>query len=112
VSVTPKGLISAKYASDTDTTEYTSPADTKTIIDKFTATNNDASDRTLTVNIVPNGGTLGNDNLIMIATSIAAGATRDFSELQNQILNDGDSVSVVASVASMVIIRMSGRAST
>lgn len=110
MTVTAKALIQAKYAANADTTEYTAPASTKTIIDKFTATNTDAAAVTISVNLVASGGAAGASNLIVKTKSIAAGETYAFdSELKNQILNTGDFISVIASVASKMVIRMSGR---
>jgi hypothetical protein len=112
MAVTAMNLIEAKYASNSDTTEYTAPTGTRTIIDKFTATNVDASARTISINIVSSGGSVGSSNLIMKTTSISAGDTYDFTEIQNQILNEGDSISCVASAGSAIVIRASGRECT
>lgn len=109
MSITAKALIQAHYAANSDTTEYTTPANTKTIIDKFTATNNDSSARTINIHIIPNGQSVAGDYLVINAYSIAANSTKDFSELQNQILNAGEFISVAASVADKVVIRSSGR---
>jgi hypothetical protein len=109
MTVTAKALIQAKYAADSATTEYTTPANTRTIIDKFTATNTDSSARTLSVHIVASGGTASASNLITSALSIAIGASVDVPEMKNQILNAGDFISVLASVATKVVIRGSGR---
>ncbi len=109
MSVQASVLIHPVYAPASDTTVYTSPADTTTIIDKFTATNTDSSARTLSVNIVPSGGTLDAENLIIKDVSIGIGETMDFTTLQNHILGDGDQISVIASDASKVVIRSSGR---
>lgn len=109
MTVTAKCLLEAKYASDSATTEYTAPLNTKAIIDKFTATNVDSGAVTITVYIVPSGGTATDSNMIIKAYSISAGATQDFSSLQNQILNTGDFISILASVASKMVIRISGR---
>lgn len=109
MSVTAKTLISAKYAASGVNTEYTAPGATRVILDKFTATNTDSSARTITIHIVPNGGSVGGDNMLISAFSIPANEIKDFSELQNHILNAGDYIAVVASVASKVVIRASGR---
>jgi hypothetical protein len=109
MSVTAKVLIQSKYAANTNTTEYTAPALTRTIIDKFTATNNDASARTISIYIVPSAGSADGSNRIIKDLSIAAGVTADISEMQNQILATGDFVVCAASVTSQVTIRMSGR---
>jgi hypothetical protein len=109
LSVTAKPLINSKYASNSLTTEYTAPASTRTIIDKFTATNTDSGAQTISVHIVPSGGSAGASNSITSALSIAAGASVNLPEQANQILAAGDFISVVASVASKVVIRASGR---
>ncbi len=109
MSVTAKALFGAHFAAATDTVEYTVPAGTRTIIDKFTATNTDGSTRTVTVNIIPSGGSVGNQNIVTSAQSLTTGQSVDLPEQHNQILNAGDTISVIASVASKVVIRASGR---
>lgn len=109
MTITAKNLIQAKYAGVAATTEYTAPVLTRTLIDKFTATNTDASARTLTINIVPSGAGVALSNTVTSALSIAAGASVTIPEMQNQILEAGDFISCTASVASKVVIRMSGR---
>jgi hypothetical protein len=109
-TITAKALADAQYAQVSPTSAiYTAPAATRTIIDKMTATNTDASARTITVNIVPSSGTLGGGNTITSAVSIAAGAVYDLSEMKNQILSSGDGVWASASVGSKVVVRLSGR---
>jgi hypothetical protein len=102
-------LINTQFASASQTTEYTAPAATRTIVDKFTATNIDTGAQTITVNIVPAGQSVGAQNTITKAFSIAAGATAILSEMQNQILASGDFISVIAGTGAKVVIRASGR---
>lgn len=102
-------LANSAFAASTDTTIYTVPGSTTAIIDKFTATNTDVGAQTLNINIIPAAGTVGASNLVLSAFSIAAGATKDFTELQNQILAAGDKLSVKASSASKIVVRGSGR---
>ena len=109
MTVTAKTLIQSRYAGVVDTTEYTVPAATTTIIDKFTATNTDASARTVTVNLVAPSGSVSPANVITSAFSIAAGASVDLPEIKNHVLETGAFISVVASVATKVVIRASGR---
>lgn len=104
--------VDAAYATNADNVIYTAPASKKVIIDKFTGQNSDGSSQTLNVNIVPNGGSVGASNLIMNATSIATTITKDFTELQNQILKPGDQVSVKASVTNKIVVRLSVRESS
>lgn len=112
MSVVARTLVNAAYATNADTVVYTVPGSTTVIIDKFTATNTDGGSQTLSVNLIPNGGTVGGSNLVMDATSMATTVTKDFTELQNQILSSGDQISVNASVASKIVVRVSGRVIT
>lgn len=109
MSVIAKPLINSKFASDSAESEYEAPSNTRTIVDKFTATNTHASAVTLTVYIVPSGGSAGASNTIIKAQSLAASETADLTELKNQILDAADTIDVVASVADKIVIRASGR---
>lgn len=109
MSVQAQVLIQAQYASITANLEYTCPAGKRAIIDKFTATNQDAGAIALTIYIVPNGQSATDSNKIIKAVSIAAGATLNISEMQNQILATGDAISVFCTVADKLTIRASGR---
>lgn len=109
MSVVNKVLIQAKYADDSATNEYTVPSNTTTIIDKFTATNTDGSARTVTVYLVPNGETEDAKYTITAALSIDAGDSVDLPEMKNHVLESGDFISIVASVADKVVVRASGR---
>jgi len=108
-TVTAKCLVESAYAASSATTVYTSPAATTTIIDKFTATNTDSGAHTITVYLVPSGGTAGGSNTITSAYSIAAGTAVELTELKNHVLATGDFISAFADSASKVIIRASGR---
>lgn len=101
-------LISAKTAENTQTTQYTSTAVT-TIIDKFTATNYSATAATLSVNVVAPLDNPGNANLIVKTVSIQPGQTYLFPELVGQVLTPGAYVSSIASAATAINIRASGR---
>lgn len=109
MSVTAKTLIAAKQAEIAQTTQYTAPASTRTIIDKFTATNTSAGAVTLSVNLVTNADTSGNQNLIVKTKSLAAGETYTFPEIVGHVLNGGDFISTIASAATSITIRASGR---
>ena len=55
------------------TTQYTAPANTRTIIDKMTVTNTTGAAVTVTVYIVTAAGASGTSNRLIAAQSIAAG---------------------------------------
>lgn len=109
MTVTAKTLIDAKQAAATATTEYTCPASTKTIIDKFTGTNTTATAVTLDVHLVPSGGTADATNKIISAKSIAQDATYTCPEVVGHVLDAGDFIAVTASAATSITIRASGR---
>lgn len=108
MAVTPKVLIAAKQAEAVQTTQYTSTG-LKTIIDKFTATNTSASPVTLSVNIVTSADTAGDDNLISKTKTLAASEVYTFPEIVGHTLEAGDFISTIASAATSVTIRSSGR---
>lgn len=109
MTVTARALFSAKQAESTETTQYTAPANTRTIIDKFTATNTSGAAATLTVRIVPSGGSASASNTIISARSVAPGTTELCADMVTHILNPGDFISTLASAASSITIRASGR---
>lgn len=109
--VTAKVLAEAQFGVTSPVTAlYTAPAATRTIVDKMTATNIDASTaRTVTVNIVPSGGSAGSDNTITSVLSIAANTAVDLTEIKNHILAAGDAIWVTAGTANKIVVRLSGR---
>jgi hypothetical protein len=108
MAVTPKVLIPAKQAENAQTTQYTATA-VKAIIDKFTVTNTSANNVTLSVNLVTVLGTAGASNLILDARAIAPDETYTCPELVGQVLEAGGFISTLASAATSLTIRCSGR---
>jgi hypothetical protein len=106
--VTVKVLVPAKFAENTQTTQYTATGVTA-IIDKFTATNISASAATISVNLVTLAGSAGNTNLITKTKTLAASEVYTFPELVGQVLGGGDFISTIAGTASAINIRVSGR---
>ena len=107
-TVTVDVLIAAKIAENSQTTQYTS-TNCKTIIDKFTATNYSAGAETLSVNLVTSADTAGNQNLVVKTRSLGAGETYTFPEIVGQTLAAGGFISTIASAATSISIRSSGR---
>jgi len=108
MSVTAKTLIPAKQAESTQTTQYTTPGSTRTIIDKFTGTNTSALPVTLAVHLVTSAGAAGDENKI-VTKSIAAGDTYTFPEIVGHVLDAGGFISTLAGAATSITIRASGR---
>ena len=108
MAVTVKTLIPSKEAEDTQTTQYTA-VNCRAIIDKFTATNTSAGNETISVNLIANGGTAGNSNLIVDVRAIAPNETYTFPELVGQVLEAGSFISTIASASNALTIIASGR---
>jgi hypothetical protein len=108
MAVSVKVLIPAKIAENTQTTQYTA-TNVSTIIDKFTATNYSASAATLSVNLVTQFDSSGNQNLIIKNKTLLPSETYTFPELVGHVLSPGGFISTIAGTASAINIRSSGR---
>jgi hypothetical protein len=108
MTVTVKVLVPAKYAENSQTTQYTASGVTA-IIDKFTATNISGSAATISVNLVTVTGSAGNTNLITKTKTLQASEVYTFPELIGQVLGISDFISTIAGTASAINIRVSGR---
>lgn len=108
MTVTAKTLAEGQIVPATDTTIYTAPANTTTIIDKVTSANYDTVSRVVTISIVASGGAVG-DAYFIARRTLATKETYIWPEVVGQILNPGDYVSIIASNATGVNVRMSGR---
>ena len=101
-------LIPAKQAENTQTTQYTATS-VRAIIDKFTVTNTSASNVTFSCNLVTVAGTAGASNLIVDSRTIVPDETYTCPELVGQALEPGGFISTIASAATSLTIRASGR---
>ena len=108
MTVSIKVLIPAKQAENAQTTQYTA-VNCKTIVDKFTITNTSAANVTISVNLVASGGTPSASNIILDTRAIAPDETYTCPELVGQVLESGGFISTIASSATSLTIRASGR---
>ena len=108
MTVIVKVLIPAKQAENAQTTQYTA-SNVRAIIDKFTVTNTSANNVTFSCNLVTVGGTAGASNLIVDARSLVPDETYTCPELVGQALEAGGFISTLASAATSLTIRASGR---
>lgn len=107
---TPKVLISMQDLPTTNTLLYTSPIGGQgTWIDKARSVNHSVGTATVTVNHVPNGGSVGASDVVTNAQSIGAGQGYDYPELVGRFLGPGDSIEPLASAGGAVNFFMSGR---
>jgi len=108
MAITVLNIIPRKQAENVQTKQYTA-VNCKTIIDKFTATNTSGANVTLSVNLVENGGTEGNSNLVSKIRTITPNETYTFPELIGQVLEGGGFISTLASASTSLTISASGR---
>lgn len=111
MSVVANSLLESKQAEAAITVQIPSVG-MRTIIDKFTAYNSDATVvRTLTIYKVPPSGTGGATN-ILVVKALQPGETYVFPELVGHIVAPGGSIATLASAASLINIASSGRVVT
>lgn len=108
MTVTVKVLVPPLQLQNTQTTQYTA-TNCKTIIDKATITNTDTVNRTVSVNLVTVSGSAGNSNLVIDDKTIVPGETYLCPELVGQALEPGGFISTIASAATALTFRVSGR---
>jgi hypothetical protein len=108
MTVTVKVLVAPLQLQNTQTTQYTAN-NCKTIIDKATITNTDTVNRTVSVNLVTVSGSAGNSNLVIDDKTIVPGETYLCPELVGQSLEPGGFISTIASAATALTFRVSGR---
>lgn len=108
MAVTPKSIIASQQLTAINATYYTA-TNIRTIIDKMTLTNTTAGAVTVTIDLVDSGGTAGATERMISARSIAPGETYRCPEVVGHVLNAGDSIQGLASAATSITIRASGR---
>lgn len=108
MTITVKVLVPPKQLEATQTTQYTA-TNCKALIDKCTITNTNTTNITVSVNLVTVGGTAGASNLIVDTRSIVPDETYTFPELVGQALESGSFISTIASSATSLTMRVSGR---
>lgn len=108
MTVTVKVLVPPLQLQNTQTTQYTA-TNCKAIIDKATITNTDTVNRTVSVNLVTASGSAGNSNLVIDDKTIVPGETYLCPELVGQSLEPGGFISTIASAATALTFRVSGR---
>lgn len=103
----PKVLVSQQLA-NSETTQYTGPADSSVRISTARITNTSGSAVAVSMSVVKSGGTAGNANRVLSAYSIAPGDSIDLAELSGTFLGPGDFISAIAATAAAVAFVMSG----
>ena len=104
MSVTPKTITAAQLTASA-ATYYTAPANTRSIIKKLTFTNTSGGALTVTVYLVPSGGTASATNTLVSAQSIGAGECWECYPAQGQVLQTGGTLQANASAATSITIQ-------
>lgn len=102
-----KVFIESKTLESTQTDQYTAVG-VKARIHKFTLTNQDATARAVSVNLIPSGGSADASNLIVKSRNILPGQTYECPELVGQLLEAGGKISTIAPSGSSVTCRANG----
>lgn len=108
MTITPVQLIAPQQLTNAAAIYYTS-TNIRTRVDKMSFTNVDtANPHTVTVYLVPNGGSPGVTNIITDARSIAAKQTWNSPDMVGQILNPGDTIQALADASAQVVVSAAG----
>ena len=108
MAITPKSMVDGVNLTDSAVTYYTVGTGTRGVIKKATFVNDHSSVVTVTINLVPSGGSAGYANALTKARSLAAGETWTCFEMENHELETGGFISMVASVTAEIGCRISG----
>lgn len=104
-----KILASSRVASAaTDTTIYTVPASTAAKIASAVLCNTGGSAATVSVSVVPSGGTVDGTHKVVHNFPLAAGDSTTVGEIVGAMLNAGAFISVNVSVAAAVTYLLTG----
>lgn len=106
--IRPKRLVDGSTLTTSAVTYYTAPANTRTIIKRITFTNTLGSASTVTLYIVPSGGSAGVTNIIAENVAIADETTWSCTDAEGQVLEAGGTIQALAGDASAVNIIASG----
>lgn len=108
MTVTVAVLVPPKQIEASQTTQYTA-TNVRAIIDKATVTNTNTAAQTFSVNIVTSGGAAGVSNLVIDTRTVQPDETYLCPELVGHVLAPGGFISTIASNATSLTLRVSGR---
>jgi hypothetical protein len=107
VTIVNKSMVDGVNLTDSVVTYYTA-TDVRAVIQKATFTNDDTGIVTVTINLVPSGGSATYANRITKEHSIIGGDTWSCPDIVNHELEAGGFISMVASVTNKIGCRISG----
>lgn len=104
----PKRLVSGSQLTTSAATYYTAPGNTRTRVATFTATNTSAGAETISVHLVPSGGSADDTNIVADEISLAAKETKSISGAIGHVLESGGTLQALASAGTAINIVASG----
>ncbi len=108
MKITPKALVDGTNLTNAAAIFYTAGTGIRTIIKKATFCNNHSGAVTVTINVIPSGGSAAYGNQITKTKTIAAGDTWSCPDMENHVMEPGGTISMVASVTAVIGVRISG----
>lgn len=90
----------------TNTTLYTVPANTQGIIKYIKICNTTTNDATITLSLVPSGGSAGSTNRLINADTLRANETKAIDT--GEVLNAGDFISALQGTSGAITLHISG----
>ena len=108
MTILVKTLVAPVQMANSQTTQYTATA-VRAIIDKATVTNTDTVARTFSVNLVQAAGSASNSNLVIDTKTVQPDETYTCPELVGHVLEPSAFISTIASAATALTLRISGR---
>ena len=88
--------------------QYTTPANTRTLIKKLTFTNTTTNARLVTLYLVSSGGSAGSSSMLSYEKTLAPKETWEAYEAEGHILEPGDSIQAFSDAAASVTVHGSG----
>lgn len=89
-------------------TQYTAPGLTKAVIKKVTVTNTTGGAQSVTLYLIPSGGSAGDASTNTIAATVPANSGVELYLAENHVLETGDFVQALASANSALTLMASG----
>jgi|LauGreDrversion4_2_1035121.scaffolds.fasta_scaffold599517_1 hypothetical protein len=106
-TITQKRLVGpARMSNTANSTIYTTPSSTTTIIKQITICNTHSGTVSVTLSLVPTGATAGDEHKVLSAISLSAGETITLST--SYVLVTGDTIKGSASTDAVVNIMLNG----
>lgn len=107
MAITPKRLVAGSQIAASATTYYTATL-VRTRVDSCSLTNTTGGAITVSLHLVPSGGTADATNIVLSTYSVAAGQTYVPPGIIGQWIEEGGTLQAVASSATSVTLVCSG----